>query len=52
VFSNIVDQMGIGDDRYFIPRSHIGLTPVHGLDWTWIANTRLDPRTRTIGTPR
>ena len=52
VFSNMVDQLGIGEDRYFIPRSHIGLTPVQGLDWTWIANTRLDPRTRTIGSPQ
>ena len=49
VFSNIVDQMNIGDDRYFIPRSHIGLTPVQGNDWTWIANRNLDPRSRTIG---
>lgn len=36
VISNLVDQMNIGNDRYFIPRSHIGLTPVHGQDWTWI----------------
>jgi hypothetical protein len=49
VFSNIVDQMNIGDDRYFIPRSHIGLTPVQGNDWTWIPNRNLDPRARTIG---
>jgi hypothetical protein len=49
VFSNIVDQMSIGDDRYFIPRSHIGLTPVQGNDWTWIPNRNLDPRSRTIG---
>lgn len=34
VFSNIVDQMNIGDDRYFIPRSHIHLTPVLGGSWT------------------
>jgi hypothetical protein len=34
--SNLVDQLGIGDDRYFIQRSHIGLTPVQGLSWTWI----------------
>lgn len=36
VFSNLVDQMNLGQDRYFIPRSHIGLTPVQGQDWTWI----------------
>ena len=36
IFSNIVDQMGIGDDRYFIPRSHFGLTPVQGQHWTWL----------------
>lgn len=36
VFSNIVDQLGIGEDRYFIQRSHIGLTPVLGQDWTWL----------------
>lgn len=36
VFANIVDQMGIGTDRYFIPRSHIGLTPVHGHVWTYL----------------
>jgi hypothetical protein len=36
VFSNIVDQMAIGEDRYFIQRSHIGLTPVQGQEWTWL----------------
>jgi hypothetical protein len=36
VYSNLVDQLSIGTDRYFIPRSHIGLTPVLGLDWTWV----------------
>ena len=37
VFANLVDQMNIGDDRYFIPRSHIGLTPVLGNAWTWLS---------------
>jgi hypothetical protein len=37
VFSNLVDQLNIGEDRYFIPRSHIGLTPVQGQLWTWLA---------------
>ena len=46
VYSNLVDQLNIGDDRYFIPRSHIQLTPVLGQQWTWIENTRLNPRTR------
>jgi hypothetical protein len=36
VFANLVDQLNIGDDRYFIPRSHIGLTPVLGQHWTWL----------------
>lgn len=36
VFANIVDQMNIGDDRYFIQRSHIGLTPVLGQHWCWL----------------
>jgi hypothetical protein len=34
--ANMVDQLSIGEDRYFIQRSHIGLTPVHGCDWTWL----------------
>jgi hypothetical protein len=36
VYANLIDQLGIGTDRYFIARSHIGLTPVQGQDWTWI----------------
>ena len=36
VYANLVDQLALGTDRYFIQRSHIGLTPVHGQDWTWI----------------
>lgn len=36
VFANLVDQLGIGDDRYFIQRSHIGLTPVLGQHWNWL----------------
>jgi hypothetical protein len=36
VFANLVDQLDIGEDRYFIPRSHIGLTPVQGGVWTWL----------------
>jgi hypothetical protein len=36
VYANLIDQLGLGEDRYFIQRSHIGLTPVQGQDWTWI----------------
>lgn len=35
-YSNLVDQLGIGEDNYFIQRSHIGLTPVQNLPWTWL----------------
>ena len=35
-FANMVDQLGLGEDRYFIQRSHIGLTPVQGQHWTWL----------------
>ncbi len=34
--ANMVDQLGLGEDRYFIPRSHIGLTPVQGQHWNWV----------------
>jgi hypothetical protein len=34
--ANLVDQMNLTNDKYFIPRSHIGLTPVQGQDWTWV----------------
>jgi hypothetical protein len=37
VFANLVDQLNIGEDRYFIQRSHIGLTPVLGQHWTWLS---------------
>jgi len=36
VMANLVDQMSWGSDRYFIQRSHVGLTPVQGQHWTWI----------------
>lgn len=36
VYANLVDQLQIGEDRYFIPRSHIGLTPVQGQHWHWL----------------
>ena len=47
--ANLVDQLGLGDDRYFIPIHHIGLTPVQGQLWTWLPNTKLSPSARTIG---
>ena len=50
VYSNIVDQMMLLDDesRYFVPRSHIGLTPVLGCHWNWLDNARLPDRAKTI----
>ena len=50
VYSNIIDQMALSDDdsRYFIPRSHIGLTPVLGQHWNWLENTSLPAQARTI----
>ena len=47
--ANLVDQLGLGDDRYFIPIHHIGLTPVQGQLWTWLPNPKLSPSARTIG---
>lgn len=44
--ANLVDQMNIGDDLYFIPRSHIQLTPVLGNSWTWIENENINPNTK------
>jgi hypothetical protein len=36
VIANLIDQLGIADrvDCYFLPRSHIQLTPVLGCAWT------------------
>jgi len=51
VYSNIVEQMTLLDDdsRYFIPRSHIGLTPVQLNHWNWVTNTAADKsKTTTI----
>ena len=50
VMANIVDQLALNSDdgRYFIPRSHIGLTPVLGQHWTWIDNLQLPTASRTI----
>ncbi len=50
VYSNLVDQLGLqtADSRYFIPRSHIGLTPVLGQHWNWISNQNLGSAAATI----
>ena len=40
--ANLVDQLDICDDRYFIPRSHIQLTPVLGGNWAWLENPDID----------
>lgn len=51
VISNLVDQMGLGDDRYFIPRSHIQLTPVLGQVWTIMEpSAEVKQRTTIFGT--
>jgi hypothetical protein len=34
VISNMVDQLKLEVDKYWIPRSHIHLTPVLGMSWT------------------
>ena len=38
VMSNLTDQLNLvqTNSRYFIQRSHVGLTPVHGQHWTWL----------------
>lgn len=46
VMSNLVDQLGIGQDRYYVPLNHIQLTPTFGHDWTWLENLKLDPRNK------
>ena len=34
--ANMIDQMKIDNDLYFIQRSHIGLTPVLNNPWIWL----------------
>jgi hypothetical protein len=45
VIANVVDQLGIADevDSYFLPRSHLHLTPVLGCAWTV-----LEPNAETL----
>lgn len=45
--SNMVDQLKIEVDRYWIPRSHIHLTPVLGTSWTI-----LDPPPNSLASQR
>lgn len=51
VFSNMVDQMGIGEDRYYIPLHHLNWSPVWGGVWQWLENPDLPAHHRTVGTP-
>lgn len=51
VFSNMVDQLKIGDDKYFIPLHHLNWSPVFGTTWTWLPNPDLPAHHRTVGTP-
>jgi|688.fasta_scaffold35191_2 hypothetical protein len=44
--ANIVDQLKIPVEKYFIPLHHIQLTPVHTSDWIWLDNPKLNPRAR------
>lgn len=50
VYSNAIDQMSLLDDdsRYFIPRSHIQLTPTLGNYWTWLTNTNLPQQAKVF----
>lgn len=52
VFANLVDQMSIGDDRYYIPLHHLNWSPVWGNTWTWLENPDLPAHHRTVGTPK
>lgn len=50
VYANMVDQLQIDVDKYFIPRSHIQLTPVLGSDWTILeAEPIIKQRTTIFG---
>lgn len=40
-FANLVDQLQLPVEKYFIPQHHIGLTPVHACDWHWLPNSDL-----------
>jgi len=50
VMANIVDQLMIPVEKYFIPQHHIQLTPIHLSDWTWLANPDLKQHARIFRT--
>jgi len=41
VFANLVDQLKIPVEKYFIPQHHIQLTPQHVMHWQWLPNPDL-----------
>ena len=41
VFANIIDGYDLSADKYFIPRSHIQLTPTLLSNWFWLPNPDL-----------
>lgn len=46
IVANLVDQLGIDVERYFIPQHHIQLTPVFQEHWHWLENLDLKPQAR------
>lgn len=46
VVANIVDQLDLQVEKYFIPQHHIQLTPVFLSDWTWLENQDLKTNAR------
>lgn len=50
VVANIVDQLNIPVEKYFIPQHHIQLTPVHLSDWIWLENPDLKATARIFRT--
>lgn len=44
--ANLVDQLNLTTEKYFIPQHHIQLTPVQGQAWSWIENPQLKPTAR------
>lgn len=50
VVANIVDQLDMPVEKYFIPQHHIQLTPIHLSDWIWINNPDLKTTARIFRT--
>lgn len=48
--ANLVDQLELPPEKYFIPQHHIGLTPVFGSAWHWLENTKLKPTAKIFRT--